>query len=245
MTMAASLLSPLPHGYGPPPEGDPSSPPRTEAPVLDAWLARQALSFHWLPSRYAHSSHYEPLLPLPLRQRLSQTPRGEARLSRLLLTAHGLLGKWQNDFSQRSCRLALACSHLPRLARYAGAFFHAEALSRLIEKKRIAEIKSRIGADAYEFALRRGALFRKWRPLVPPNSGGDLAEEIERAGRFALGVCFSGSGPAVAGRLRLAWPAVDPLAIPSAQRQEAEAAGLFLARLLCQEIAPEWTSYLL
>ncbi|MDD4932772.1 MAG: SctK family type III secretion system sorting platform protein [Methylacidiphilaceae bacterium] len=209
-------------------------------------MARRALVFNFLPSRYAHPSHCEPLLPPPLRKRLERTSRGEAELSRLILSAHGMLGKWQSDFLQGNCRLALAYSDLRRLAHYAGAFFHAEAIWPLVEKKRIAEIKARIGPDAYEFAVRRATLFRKWRPFDPPPFGGDLAEAIEKTGRLVLEACFARTGLAIEGRLRLLWPADDPCPWSAAAPgpAEAEAAGLFLKHLFCREFAPEWRSFL-
>lgn len=215
--------------------------------TADPWIARKALCFNYLPSRYAHPSHWEPLLPLPLRSPLPRTARAEVRLSRMLLSAHSLLGKWHTDFSQRNQKLALAFSHLPRLALYAGAFFHAQALSQRIERKSIAEIKARIGPDTYEFALRRAALFQKWRPFDPPAWDTDLglAEAIEHAGLYSLAVCFAGTGHALFGRLRLRWPVNrGPEALETEHSESAEAA-LFLAYLLCKEIAPEWRPQLL
>lgn len=211
------------------------------------WIARKAICFNYLPVRYAHPSHWESLLPRSLCNRLLRTARGEAMISRLLLSAYGLLGKWQADFSQRSCRLALAASHLPRLALYAGAFFHAPAIAQTIDRKSIAEIKARIGADAYAFALRRSPLFQKWRPFDPPASdpSSGLEQAIESAGLHALAVAFAGAGAALRERLRLCWPAGRGLEALETEHPRSAASSLFLAQIFCQEIAPEWTPHLL
>jgi hypothetical protein len=98
---------------------------------------------------------------------LERSSEGRSRLGAHFRRVHGLEEMlW--DFAAPRRRLALLGGvALERLARFAGAVRLAPRLARVIEKEQRRELTSRIGEEAYGYALRRASLLPGPGPVAP------------------------------------------------------------------------------
>lgn len=169
-------------------------------------------------------------------------PRLAARLSRFLLARLGLDRAFCYDFSAARRRLALLPrDELERLARHAGAFLHAGAISRVIARDAMRSLREAIGEDAYRFAVRRAGFMGV---AEQPLAGRELKAAIESDGLACLGHWLAGEPRAVAERARLRLPPHPALDAPHllAGGPDAALAGRVLDKVL-KEGDPAWRVY--
>ncbi|MDR2451624.1 MAG: hypothetical protein LBE85_07630 [Candidatus Accumulibacter sp.] len=150
-------------------------------------------------------------------------------------------------------RLALLPpSLLERLGLYWSAAVWAEDLTRIIEKTRLAQVMEQIGPEVYRYAVRRGrfqlgglrpslrsGLERETPEDAPARRTEWDAAAFRRPGDVILALCLAHWPEA----LRAAWEERwRPLPKGSPARPAIPFATLWLwvERILCTEVAPEW-----
>lgn len=199
--------------------------------------------FNQHPARCLHPDHRPAGLDQKLFARLVAHPRGESHISRWIERAYGLDPRGCWDFSTVSWRLALLPpDDLQRLKRLCAAAEVHASIAALVDGARIRAVKQQIGAEAYEFALRRAPLLAG---NVPPRAGvptaDDLPSVLAESGRRALAVCLAGAPAELLQRLALRLPAGQPLAVPSSGDEDQTRTWRRVRRILASEFDPEWT----
>jgi hypothetical protein len=172
-------------------------------------LYRQIYDWNLYPHRWARPEWLAtaPGLEPGVIQALERTERGRARLSRHGRAALGLTDTFW-DFEPRPRRLALLpATTLERLARFAGAVWHWQGLSRMVSQRDHRAVTDRIGTDAHAFALRRGRALLG--PAGLPVRTGPVktdSDQLTTAG-WILIASFLGAEPdPVLARARLKFP---------------------------------------
>ncbi|HET6468610.1 MAG TPA: SctK family type III secretion system sorting platform protein [Geminicoccaceae bacterium] len=208
----------------------------------DRAMFEAAFRFNYRPLAYADPTRVAALaseLPPSVWQRLRATPRVAGRLSRLLLEQHGLAGEAWWDFTAPLRRLALLDgAELLRLARYAGALLHTEAIRRVIGREVLLLLRRQLGEEGYAFALKR-APFIAVAPARPAPT--DLPAAIDRDGQSCLAAWLGAEPRAVAERVRLKFPPAGALDAPE-PALAGEAGKKVLAKVL-REGDPAWRAY--
>lgn len=122
-------------------------------------LAKRVHDFNCHPATYAHPSWFEALIAPRVFNMLRANARGEARLSRVLLSRHDLEDELWYDFSQKQWRFALLPADvLLKLVDCCGLLFQHRTIAATVDSSARAMIKDQIGEGAYLFALKRAPL---------------------------------------------------------------------------------------
>ncbi|MDR0379887.1 MAG: hypothetical protein LBI62_08115 [Candidatus Accumulibacter sp.] len=137
---------------------------------------------------------------------------------------------------------------LERLSLYWSAAVWAEDLSRIIEKTRLAQVMAQIGPEVYRYAVRRGRFqLGGLRPSLRSGLKDAFARTTEwdaeifhQPGERILALCVA-HWP---GTLRIAWEErwqqLLPEPLPVRQAVSFPALWLWVKKILCTEVAPEW-----
>jgi hypothetical protein len=218
----------------------PDSPARALAAADPAGF-RTALTFNHAPATYADPARVaalDPALRAEEWARLMRLERLSARLSRRLLRAAGLDQEECWAFPPRRRLAFLAAAELRRMAFHAGALLHASAVQHVIAKADRAALIGRIGADAYEFAVRRAAFLPLPLKRAQP---ADLATAIEADGLGCLAAWLASEPRAVAERVRLKLAPAPALDTPDPTLLGE--GGLRTLRLVLTRGDPAWLAY--
>ncbi|EXJ15668.1 SctK family type III secretion system sorting platform protein [Imhoffiella purpurea] len=152
----------------------------------DLGLARplwreQALILNFQPARYLHASWLGLLPEGELIGRLREAPRAHPLVSRHLLQAFGLEGRWVEDFSHPWARLALLDGPwLERLLRRLGLALRAGALRQDLGGERMRRLKGTLSQEDWVFLTRETPLLGR----IPEFAS--EPRETDPATRFAL-----------------------------------------------------------
>ncbi len=208
--------------------------------------------FNLLPSRYIHPSWLEELwgeeMEPALLDVLRSRGRGERRLSEIILTRLGMGRNFYFDFEDSSRRLALIDgATLEKLVFLVGLAVNYPSIARVVERKPLLALKSRLGERAYLFALKK-APFLLGR--MEPSKGGldDLGDGLSsllvECGMRHLQLCFSGEADALTKRLLLKLPShwsrlwEGETQVSDQSRFQTY---LLFKKVLLKEVDPGWT----
>ena len=172
------------------------------------------IAFHFLPTLYMHPSwRMCGVLPEGLLERLSSDRRSHRHLSRRVFRDAGLDSSPHLDLSPDEIRLALMDGRrLYRLLALAGITLLSPTIAGVLRREERKRIKHGIGADDFEFAVRRGKFLlqqSRLRNVVPAVSLGDSAVVNERChglgmGALAAALCDTPTG--VVCRMQMKFP---------------------------------------
>jgi hypothetical protein len=221
---------------------------------LSAWLgpegdrwADKAAEFNRYPTRYAHPS-WIPEGWAPWVERFAGLGRAEAELGRCLLGAWGLDARPCFDFTLPARRLALLdAAPLRRTVLLAGLARHAGAISRLMERGRVLELKGQVGDAAYRFATQRAPLLAG--PLAEgANGAAEGADWFTRslaAGLGMLGACLGAEHGGVSARVALKFPrACAPYLDAGGGQGTVDGYLRLFRKVLTLEVDPAWDALL-
>ena len=172
------------------------------------------LAFHFLPTRYMHPSWWMPgVLPEGLFERLSGNQRSHCHLSRRVFREAGLDPSPHLDLSPDAIRLALMDGQrLCRLLALVGITLFSPIIAGVLRREERQRIKHGIGADDFEFAVRRGKFLLQQSRLgnvLPAGSLGDPAVVHERCHGLGMGALAAALCDAPAGlvcRMQMKFP---------------------------------------
>ena len=172
-------------------------------------LYRQIYDWNLYPHRWARPDW---LVSVPgaegaLVSLLERTSEGRARLGTHFRESLGLSDTFW-DFEPRQRRLALLPANtLAQLARFAGATYYWNSLTRVVSQQRHQALTARIGADAHAFAMRRGRSLLSTTGLTPPGvSGRPDPDRMHAAGWTVIASCLTGEPAALLTRTRFKFP---------------------------------------
>jgi hypothetical protein len=142
---------------------------------------------------------------------------------------------------------------LERLGLYWSAAIWAEDLSRIIEKTRLSQVMGEIGPEIYRYAVRRGRFQlgglrsflrsgpeRKTPEDAPAWQTGWSAETFRRPGEKILALCLDHWPEALRAAWEARWRRPLPKETPVRQAIPFPALWLWVEKILCTEVAPEW-----
>jgi hypothetical protein len=210
---------------------------------VDRSLLLAVLHFNLQPAAYADPERLAALWPGELDaaqwRRLLEARRLKCRLSEHLIERFGLATDSCWDFAPPRRRLALlSAAELTRIARFAGCFLNARAITKVITRSAVQELRRQIGDDAYIFAVKRATF------LAPP----EIADApppapgvVEQEGFACLSHWLVGEPFAVAARVRLKLPLPGIPELPPPVPDVALAAQV-LDKVL-KEGDPAWRAY--
>lgn len=155
----------------------------------------------------------EDWLPGALFERVRQDRSARRHLSRFFLRQAGADAAW--DLAAEPPHVALALLDGPRLANlalFAGVTLHSGSIARVLRGGDRLRIREGIGADAYEFALRRGRFLLQQARLGENAAGTGLTdfdqagETCRRTGVAALTTALRDAAPPLARRVQWKLP---------------------------------------
>lgn len=140
-------------------------------------------------------------------QLLERTERGRERLGRHVRAVLGLTDTFW-DFEPLPRRLALLpATSLERLAKFAGAVWHWQSLTRMVSQRDHRAVTARIGSEAHAFALRRGRALSGPAALpVPTGPVKPDSDQIPTAGWTLIASCLGAEPVPVLTRARFKFP---------------------------------------
>jgi hypothetical protein len=175
-------------------------------------------------------------------------PRTANALSHWLLRQHALAQAFDFDFSAADKRLALLdAAAFRKLARYLGLAIYARCLRGVVERSARGTLVQRIGADAYDFVLRKAPAVNLGGSAqrVDPASA-DLEAQLIATGGARLLAALPCGAPAVRSRAQLKLPrparfgTADGSAVAAASESEAAATRRVLISHFIPELVPQW-----
>ncbi|MDR0441299.1 MAG: hypothetical protein LBI59_10035 [Candidatus Accumulibacter sp.] len=142
---------------------------------------------------------------------------------------------------------------LERLGLYWSAAVWAEDLSRIIEKTRLHEVMGEIGPEVYRYAVRRGRFQlgglrsslrsgpeRESPENAPARPAEWNAETFRRPGARILALCLAHWPQALRAAWEEHWRRPLPEENPDRPAAAFPALWLWVEKILCTEVAPEW-----
>lgn len=182
--------------------------------VGDRSRLRQVLEFNCIPLAYMDASWWRPdWMPEAVLQRLRGSARARLRLSDFVRQRIDLPLILDFDYQSTLGRLALLSGgRLTRLVFWAGITRLSPWIAGVLRRSDIGEIKRRIGADGYDFALRSGRFVLRQARLGQPEalsietSPGTIDEDCRAEGVRSLAAAFKGAPEPLLRRLQLKLP---------------------------------------
>lgn len=199
--------------------------------------------FNVYPALYIHPSWIEGYMPVDLFNVLKQSPRGVAKLSRLILDQYDLNQNVCYNFDDPSRRLALIKPEdLATLAFYCGVALNHKRIATMLNKKKLSDIKKSIGERAYVFAVKRAPLLlggvvshnESW------NTATDFKQYAERCGTRYLLTHLTHLPGSIFSRLLLKFPKGLMDQIPIEDDLPRMNGWFILKRILLNEIDSTW-----
>ena len=171
------------------------------------------MAFLFLPTRYMDPSWWNfHGLPTCLHRRLLADPRSHRHLSRRVLREMGLDCSCP-ELSPAVTRLALMDEkRLDRLLVLAGLTLLSPSISSVLRRDERQRIKSGVGADGYEFSVRRGRFLLQQSRLgdvLPAGSPADFDAVTDRCrglGMGALAAALRDAPATLVRRMQLKFP---------------------------------------
>jgi len=164
------------------------------------------------------------------------------------------------EFEDHRLRAALMPRELlEKVVSHLGLALNHRRVARQIGRAQVQALRAALGAEGYEFALRRAPFLlgaEEWARLpVPPDSppyqGGDTggvptAAEVRECGLRGLAACVLGAPPGLTARLLLKLPPGAEAFFPpgGAFEQARDAVWKLMRRVILQESANEWAAFL-
>jgi hypothetical protein len=215
--------------------------------VAAAGLTAEEAAFLFYPNRYAHVSWRAELLPAAVWDLLAGSPRVEGRFAAFVIEKTGLgdppvaaLATPRARFCQWPGPAAI------KVAQKVGLALNGARIARLIDAKLVGRIRTELGAEAHEFAIRRAPLLtHQPDPLAPDLAAGTpLGELFERSGVNYIGLALSPLEGAVRTRFRLKLPKPYASLLDSPQGDVAPEAAWQVVRKVVREAEPAWSASL-
>lgn len=172
-------------------------------------LYRQIYDWNLYPHRWARPEWLAttPGVDPAIIQLLERTERGRERLGRHVRAVLGLTDTFW-DFEPLPRRLALLpATSLERLAKFAGAVWHWQSLTRMVSQRDHRAVTARVGAEARGFALRRGRALSGPAGLPVPNGPVNPdSDQLPAAGWTLIASCLGAEPAPVLSRARFKFP---------------------------------------
>lgn len=204
----------------------------------------QALIFNTQPARYLHYSWYERLPHGALLDRLLDSPRARAALSRHLLTTFELDGCYVEDFANPWARLALLDGPwIERLMRRLGLALRSPSLRLELSGKRLRHLKSALSTEDWNFVTREAQLLGRIPEFnsEPQQPDADPTTHFGLIGmRFCVIRGLGALDAALIRRLALKLPA-DWAPVLNVARAPRSTELPPILRKLLRELPPAWT----
>jgi hypothetical protein len=210
-------------------------------------LTAEEAAFLFYPNRYAHVSWRAELMPAAVWDLLAGSPRVEGRFAAFVIEKTGLgdppvaaLATPQARFCQLPGPAAV------KVAQKVGLALNGARIARLIDAKLVGRIRSELGAEAHEFAIRRAPLLTHQLDPLAPDLAAEmpLGELFERSGVNYIGLALSPLESAVRARFRLKLPRPYASLLDSPQGDVASEAAWQVVRKVVREAEPEWSASL-
>lgn len=212
-----------------------------------AALAAERVAFAFFPHRRLHSSWRDELLADPWWQLLAGSERSEGRLAAFVTERLSLGALSPDGFETPQARFCLMPGDtVLKVALRLGLALNAARLVKVIDGRLVARIRHELGAEAYEFALKRAPLITtQVDPLAtPPADETALGGQLERSGINYIGLSLAALPSELRERFAIGLPKAHAtyLRVP---RGEVEPATAWQAvRKIVREVEPEWSALL-
>jgi hypothetical protein len=205
-----------------------------------------ALVFNTQPALYVHESWFATLPHGACARRLSAEPRARFAVSRYLLEACELHGRYCEDFANHWARLALLDGPaLELFFLYLGLALRAGELRQVIQGERLRSLKGAVGEAAWRFVVQRVPLLGVLPQFEFEPAAGDPRERFIQIGLAYCVPTLTACGPALTRRLALklptAWSAGLTAAAPRPGPVPAAPGLVPLPRKFINELPPPWT----
>jgi hypothetical protein len=212
-----------------------------------AGVDRNAAEFVFFPNRYIHESWRAGMMQEPVWAMLAACERIEGRLAAFVSERAGLATPDTFSLGQPQARFCLLPgAAILKVAQRIGLTLNAARFGKVIDGKIVARLRRELGADAYEFALRRAPLITtQTDPLAP-----DLASEaplggaLERSGINYIGLALQGVAPELRARFRLKLAKDHAPLLDAPQGDTAPEAAWQVVRKVVREVEPQWSASL-
>jgi len=204
-------------------------------------------AFLFFPNRYLHESWRADLMPQPVWDLLADCERTEGRLASFVLNRTGLSLPAGAAFDSPQARFCLLpWEAVLKVAQHIGLVLNAGRFGKVIDGRLVARLRRDLGAEAYEFALRRGPLITTQTDPLAPDLAGDapLGAELERSGINYIGLALSGVAPELRARFRLKLPKSHASVFNAPQGDTAPEAAWQVVRKVVREAEPQWSASL-
>lgn len=204
-------------------------------------------AFLFFPNRYIHESWRADLMPAPVWDLLADCERTEGRLASFVLNRTGLSLPAGAAFDSPQARFCLLpWDAILRIAQRTGLVLNAARFGKMIDSKLVARIRRDLGAEAYEFALRRAPLITTQSDPLAPDLAGNapLGAELERSGINYIGLALTGVAPELRARFRLKLPKSHATVFNAPQGDTAPEAAWQVVRKVVREAEPQWSASL-
>jgi hypothetical protein len=214
--------------------------------VASGLTAEQA-AFLFFPNRYAHISWRAELMPAAIWDMLASSPRVEGRLAAFVIEKTGIGEAPVSALTSPQARLCqLPGPAAVKLVGKVGLALNGARLGKLIDAKLVARLRAELGAEAYEFAVRRAPLLTSQPDPLAPDLGAEtpLAELFERSGVNCVGLALAPLQTAVRARFRLKLPRQYASLLDAPQGNLAPEAAWQVVRKVVREAEPGWSASL-
>lgn len=210
-------------------------------------LTAEEAAFLFFPNRYAHVSWRAELMPAAVWDMLASSPRVEGRFAAFVIEKTGLGDapvKTLASPQARFCQLPGAAA--VQVARKVGLALNGARLARLIDAKLVGRIRSELGTEAHEFAIRRAPLLTSQPDPLAPDLAGEtpLGELFERSGVNYIGLALSPLESSLRARFRLKLPRPYASPLDAPQGGVAPEAAWQVVRKVVREVEPGWSASL-
>lgn len=189
------------------------------------------------PQAYIHPSWLQEKLLVEIASSASPCPALQSSIAQAIQAQLPHKPKPYYDFEQVHERIALLDRPtLEKITLFAGASYYHEAAQKVVLRKELNALKQEIGEDTYFFALKRAPLYNRVRPTLKKLPATLSRENLEKAGKACLELCFHQDEKALTELLKLKFPAPWKWSFGARDAgAQKSAAWNFLKRLILKE----------
>ena len=205
-------------------------------------MFQRVLRFNYLPAAYIHPERRAGWMDEGLWSRLVACETGRRELSGMVFRRLDLDSPGFFDFAPLRRRFALLQREtLTVLARYSGAAFASQRITRVIDGNRVVKLKEELGEDIYRFAVKRAPFLVSESLCQGPDDDEDGG--VEELGWRCLARCHAGDPPELIERLRLKFPLTLDIEFPNnITESDRDQAASLMKKVLLAEVKPELAS---
>jgi hypothetical protein len=217
------------------------------ASAAAAALQAEGGTFVFFPNRYVHESWRGDLMAPPLWSLFADCPRTEGRVAAFVIERASLGALPPPPFDTPAQRLCLLPGPvILTLALRLGVCLNAPRLGKIIDGKMVSRFKRELGAETWEFALRRASLITmQTDPLAPDlASEAPLSERLERSGINLIALSLADLDNGLKARFKLKLPKIYASVIDRPQGEIQPVAACQIVRRVAREAEPEWSALL-